>query len=698
MLAGLHDIDWAAHEGAYGPAEEAPDILRSIASSDPEIAGEGRYEFASSLWHQGTVYPVTLLAVPFLVELATTPGVHRRDLLLHMLGALCDPDQTDGDHQPAVRAAVAAHTDVLLPQLADPDPEVRECAAYAVARCGPHTRRALTERWALEGDARVRASLLLGIALHDPEGCADQLRSAARSEPSPVPAAAALALARAGLPLPPETIAPIAAAFASDDEWQNPWQEQTNALSEVLDRVDAATANALTAALTEGTPGAGGRSRRTPGGGTTPAARKRAANAMAGRFRARRSAPADLMPRLRALLTDDDADVRAAAVGAAAHAGMPVAAVASVLAGIASGADDDSCGPAGTALNTLVRVGDDRWREPVLAAWAAGRDPAAMTVLTDHVPAFDPDVFAALRRRLAAQLAAGLTGNPVIHLVSLLHAWGPAAADAVPDLLAALPAAPWATPAALAQIGPAAVDAVPALREAANAGEVRAGHAVWRLSGDAGPLITAASALLASSRSNLAWELDLVADAGPAVMSLIPALRGRLTGPPGATYPERGEQIAAARLVWRATGVAADVLPTVSAVLHAGDVPVRSAAKLAAEMAPVAGAELASGLREALGNQYGRVHAARALWRLGAAVDDLVDPLLTAVADPSGDRDAVALLVEMGAIDAVPGLVELADRDERIVVYGSYDETVWTDDRLRRDLYTAIATLRSSER
>ncbi|MEU5947661.1 hypothetical protein ABZ793_19130 [Micromonospora sp. NPDC047465] len=696
MLAGLEEIDWATYEGAYGPAEEAPHILRAIASPDPETAREGRYEFTSSLWHQGTVYPVTVMAVPFLVELATTPGVHQRPDLLHVLGALCDPEQSDGDDQPAVRAAVAEHSDVLLSQLADADPEVRECAAYALARCGRHTRQALAERWALEEDARVRASLLLGIALHDPAGCADRLRSAAKSEPSPVPAAAALALARAGLPVPSETIAPIAAAFASDDEWRSPWQGHADALSEVLDRVDAATANAITAALTDGAPGPSGPSRRTRGAGATPTARIRAANAMTDRFRSRRSAPADLMPRLRALLTDADADVRAAAVQAAAHAGVPAAAVASVLASIAGGGDDDGRGPAGTALNTLIRLGDHRWREPVLSAWAAGRDPGAMYVLADYRPAFDPDVFVALRRRLAAQLAAGLTGNPVIHLVSLVHSWGPAAADAVPDLLAALPAAPWVTPAALAEIGPAALDAVPALREAAHTGQVRAGHAVWRLTGDAGPLISAASARLASSRSNLAWELDLVADAGPSAAPLVPALRGRLTGAPGTTHPERDEQIAAARLVWRATGAAAEVLSTVAAVLGAGDVPVRSAAKLAAEMAPVAGAELARGLREALGNEYGRVDAARALWRHGTAVGDLVDPLLTAVADPYGDKGALALLVEMGGVDAVPGLVELADRDERVVTYGSYDETVWLDDRLRRDLYTAVATLSSS--
>ncbi len=40
----------------------------------------------------GRVYPVTVVAVPFLVELATTPGVHEREQLLVTLGMLTDPE------------------------------------------------------------------------------------------------------------------------------------------------------------------------------------------------------------------------------------------------------------------------------------------------------------------------------------------------------------------------------------------------------------------------------------------------------------------------------------------------------------------------------------------------------------------------------------------------------------------------------
>ena len=90
--------------------------------------------------------------------------------------------------------------------------------------------------------------------------------------------------------------------------------------------------------------------------------------------------------------------------------------------------------------------------------------------------------------------------------------------------------------------------------------------------------------------------------------------------------------------------------------------------------------------------RLGDPDAARTLWRLGTPATDLVEPLLAAAADPYGQPDAVTLLVEMRAVTAVPGLVELAERDERVVRYGNMDY-VWRDDALRRHLRTAVTVL-----
>ncbi|MFD0579365.1 hypothetical protein [Dactylosporangium darangshiense] len=59
-----------------------------------------------------------------------------------------------------------------------------------------------------------------------------------------------------------------------------------------------------------------------------------------------------------------------------------------------------------------------------------------------------------------------------------------------------------------------------------------------------------------------------------------------------------------------------------------------------------------------------------ALWRLGTPVQDLVTPILTAIAQ-SDQPDAMTLLVDMHAVAAVPDLVALAERDERVVRNGT---------------------------
>ncbi|MBG0567255.1 HEAT repeat domain-containing protein [Actinoplanes aureus] len=671
MLAGLDDIDWAAYDGAYGPATEAPDILRAIADPDPEVAGDGRFDFHSAIWHQGTVYPVTVAAVPFLIELATTPGVHRRDMLLHTVGVLGDPGQSYGDDLPAVRAALAAHSDTLLPQLADPDPGVREAAAFALAHSGPQ-RLSLVQP---EPDPRVRASLLMAVALHDGAGAVELLREAATTEPFPVPVAAALGYARAGLPIPPEVLGHVARDLGADEEWQSPWS--SDPLGEILALAGSATVDTLTARL-------------IAGGGSQ--SRIRLTHALTRRFMERRGAPVALLPRLRELLADHDEKVRAAAVDTAAQAGTAAAGVAGELARIADAGDwAESGGPANTALSTLVRLGDPRWRPVLLAAWESGYDPDAVGLLFEHPPAFDPEMLAAVRRRLAAQSAAGLTGNPVISLVNVLRGWGAAASAAVPEIVAALPAARMAAVAALGRIGPGAASAVDALRD--GMGGIETGYALWRITGDPGPLVAAArTALSRGPAGRYAWDLRMLAEAGPAAAPLVPLLRAVLTDTAPETYPDRDARIAAARVLWRATGEVPGVLPTVDAVLRAGGVPVRTAATLAADLAP-AGTELLPALREALRNRWATLDVARALWRYGTDPAELIDPLLAAAADPHGDQGAIGLLVEMRATPALPRLRELAEGDERVVRAGSYQDIVWLDDRLRRDAHAAVVAL-----
>jgi hypothetical protein len=363
---------------------------------------------------------------------------------------------------------------------------------------------------------------------------------------------------------------------------------------------------------------------------------------------------------------------------------------ADVLAGIARGYPRIAGAVAITAetlaVQTLVLPADPRWLDPVCAAWAAGH----RVRLPDPV-AFDPALLAAVRQRLAALAAAGTSGGEAVAgLAGLLHRWGPAAAAAQPELLAALPLAPVAAATALVAIGRATPATVPHLRAAALAGDIGAGVGLWQVAGDPAPLLAAVERALDAGGIRLAWQLTRAVPAGAVLGPVVARLRRYLTGAAAATHPQREVQVAAARIVWRRTGQATGVLPTVAAVLAGGDRPARAAAELAADLAEPA---LAPVLRERLPERWARVAAVRALWRLGEAAADLVPALVTAVEARYDVSDALALLVEMEAVAAVPDLVRLAERDERIVSPGIADDLVWIDERIQRDLRAAVTAL-----
>src|SRR5581483_6556505 len=92
LLAGLDDIAWSSFEHAYGPADDVPELLRALVSGDEEQAEAAVHELYGTIWHQGSVYPATIPAVPFLIEIAVsgaaggqTPEVLR--LLGHIAGS-----------------------------------------------------------------------------------------------------------------------------------------------------------------------------------------------------------------------------------------------------------------------------------------------------------------------------------------------------------------------------------------------------------------------------------------------------------------------------------------------------------------------------------------------------------------------------------------------------------------------------------
>ncbi|GAB7046530.1 hypothetical protein [Catenuloplanes indicus] len=647
-------IDWAAFDGAYGPATETPGILAAIASEDPEVADDGRFEFYSSLHHQGTVYAATVQAVPFLIELAVRPGVHQRDHLLRTVGALCDPQQTNGE-QRAVHAAVARLSGLLLPALDDPDPGVREAAAYALAHADSRHVPALAARRASETVPVVRASLLLGTAPHPPGLLRDAL-----TEPFPVPAAAAVLLARARHPLTADQLTRV---YATTATWQGPWSDTVSGRPGDLTRfLDLDGLTTLTDALTTGP------------------ARRDLAHGLADRFRSSRAAASALAGRLAPLLADPEQDVRSAAVDAALAAGTACAVLADALATLAA----DPVGDApDEALGLLIRLRDPRWSGLLVSAWERGRDPQVTTLFGDISPPYDAEILHAVRRRLrmlAGEPEAGKwAAAPQVGLVQLLGGWGPAAADAVPEIIAAYERAFGVAADALASIGPSALSAVSMLKDRALGGDLRAGHAVWRLTGETEALV---SAVLAKRGRGAAWDLRRAGEAGTALAPAVPRLREWL-----AQAGDADERIMVARALWRATGDPAEALPTLTEVLAGGHPG--AGAGLAAEIGTP---EHRPHLRRMLRHQpwHVQVDAIRALHRLGVPAEELTAPLLDLL-DRASDIQ-VNLLVEMRAVTAIPALTALAEQPERVVRSGFRDYP-WQDDALRERLRAAVAAL-----
>ena len=89
MLEGLDEVSWADLSHAYGSADDVPVLLRRAGSGGDE-ARAAIGDLYGKVFHQGTVYPATVAAVPFLVELAGS-APDRRDEVTWMLGMLADP-------------------------------------------------------------------------------------------------------------------------------------------------------------------------------------------------------------------------------------------------------------------------------------------------------------------------------------------------------------------------------------------------------------------------------------------------------------------------------------------------------------------------------------------------------------------------------------------------------------------------------
>ncbi|MEE6257655.1 HEAT repeat domain-containing protein [Plantactinospora sonchi] len=263
LLDELDRVPWAELRHAYGTADDVPELLRRVAGPDEEDAVQALYELRASVLHQGNVCSATAPVVPFLGALLADPATTFPDGIAHLLGDMADIVDPDNPVLAALRAAVTAEVDRLLPLLTAAEPWTRLTAVFALGHCPGRAGDilpALHHRWAGEADPQVRGGLVISATALDPD-TALLGEALAEDQPAPVRAAAALAAARRAGPWPgTPAVAAVRAGWTDGDPWFDrssdvdgytvgPYLWNWDPIEDLLDRLGPADRPDVVAAL-----------------------------------------------------------------------------------------------------------------------------------------------------------------------------------------------------------------------------------------------------------------------------------------------------------------------------------------------------------------------------------------------------------------------------------------------------------------
>ncbi|WP_127507078.1 HEAT repeat domain-containing protein [Actinoplanes solisilvae] len=514
MLNGLDEIVWKDLSHAYGSAQDTPDLLRRAASEDGATAAKAISDLHGSLFHQGTVYPATVAAVPFLAEFAAHAPRRRHEFAL-MLGMLADDHHAYGDEFADVRSAVAAQSGLLAGLLDDPEPSVRAAAAYATATAGV-TPDVLWRRWPVENDPAVRASLALALAETSPAAARQPLEeSAVRGEPR-VRVASAVALLRAGFDWPAGTVPALVSAIDIGASIAHPWVRGPEWPVEVAVSASTPLARALIEHMLR-----------------SDAARTRTAGlwALSARCDALRSAPPIFVPLITPLLDDPDPAVHEAAMNVLRRAGAAAAQFANAVAAVAARFPETAGNRGFTveyrAVETLHRLGDPRWVSPVCEAATRGHQPR----FSSGAVRFTPAVLNAIQARLKTDPATAET------LAGSVSHWGANAEPLLPDLLAAFDHAGPRIAETLLALGHDDPRAVRHWEANARTGDLRAALAVLRLTGNPQAVLDALHTILAGDGRSPSTHPSDIDRLGDALKPMLPVATALLTGTADPVHP-----------------------------------------------------------------------------------------------------------------------------------------------------------------
>lgn len=200
MLDGLSLVEWSALEHAYGSATDVPGDLRRLASperSDRESAHDALW---GSICHQGTVYPATEAAVPFLLELLGEPGVENKEAILYLVAGIAGGHGDRPGLGGRIRDAVHSGLGPVIACL-DDEARIMRVTAVWVLRALEHPSEAafgvLAVRARSDPYEDLRAACWLGLGATAPDAARFEAVHAAQAPDDDGVVALAAAIARA---------------------------------------------------------------------------------------------------------------------------------------------------------------------------------------------------------------------------------------------------------------------------------------------------------------------------------------------------------------------------------------------------------------------------------------------------------------------------------------------------------------------
>ncbi|MFJ7200254.1 MULTISPECIES: hypothetical protein [unclassified Streptomyces] len=485
---------------------------------------------------------VATAVLPLVVALVCDPDVGARATLVQLLTGLSEAaaEAGEGRGDAAWREVWQRHRPRLLTLLADPLPEVRR-EALPIAECVD----VLLERWQAETDPTVRLPTLL--VLGTATAGSDDARAVERAREAvtgvlrtgtPAMRVAAVHSWAAFDPLAPVRELDLLVEVLSDPAVRPQFEELwfVPDIDGPLNREDVLS---WTARLLEDAPQTAlsfvvrlvDAARRTGDTLLCQAALDEAWRLLL----VMPSAASALLPHAGALLCDPDDGVRYRAAHLLAVLGARSAPYADELASLLDdlGEDEFFEGTVGDHPRwALTRMGDQRaLPELVERLYEPYRDQYTRGYcLSDpHLPEVE-EVLAPLRAHAEILLPGvrkllrddGKGGALTCSFLNVLQAWGPAAAPALPEVVALLDDARYSLHAvdALVAMGPAAASAESAVRRCTvldhSGNHHKVAWAAWRLGGDRDTALRLIGEAVLTQEGPLYGPVDLLGDFGPA--------------------------------------------------------------------------------------------------------------------------------------------------------------------------------------